>query len=176
VNIEADMVGLRLPCQIEYLHQCRDAHAIHSALLRKGCGVGHSRLQASDVIALQLRQCERTDRGPLGVEKLAVWGARVVGVETAVMADDENPVAGHREIELERGHADRQRGREGREGVFRYQTAGAAMALQVECDRRRIQDEADGNDCRRGVLPWTRSKLAPQRRAAGAYDDCETLL
>src|SRR5262249_39546641 len=39
-------------------------------------GVGRSRLQASDVIALQLRQCERTDRGPLGVEKLAV-GERV---------------------------------------------------------------------------------------------------
>src|SRR5262245_20938028 len=124
------MVGLRLPCQIKYLHQCRDAHAIHSALLRKGRGVGRARLQASDVIALQLRQCERTDRGPLGGEKRAVRSARVVGVETAVVADDENPIAGHGEIELERGHAARERRREGRQRVFRRQTAGAAMACR----------------------------------------------
>jgi hypothetical protein len=93
-NIEADMVGLGLPCQIEDLHQCRDADAIHSPLLRKGRGVGRSGLQAPDVIALELRQCERTDRGPLGVEKLVVRSARVVGVETVVVADDESPVAG----------------------------------------------------------------------------------
>src|SRR5262249_44955966 len=75
----------RLPCQIEYLHQCRDADAIHSPLLRKGRGVGRCGLQASDVIALQLCQCEQTDRGPLGVEKLPVRGAGVVGVEMAVV-------------------------------------------------------------------------------------------
>src|SRR5215469_16558336 len=49
-------------------------------LLRKGRGVGRSGLQASDVIALELRQCERTDRGPLGGEKRAVRPARMVGV------------------------------------------------------------------------------------------------
>ena len=101
------MVGLGPPCQIEYLHQCRDADAIHSPLLGKGRGVGRARLQASDVIALHVRQRERTDRGSLGVEEPPVRSARVVGVETAVVADDENPVAGHGEIELERGHADR---------------------------------------------------------------------
>ena len=88
-------------------------------------------------MVLQLRQCERTDRGPRGGEKRAVRSARVIGVETAVVADDKNPIAGHGEIELERGHADRQRGREGRQRVFRRQTAGAAMALQVECAGRR---------------------------------------
>jgi hypothetical protein len=107
------------------------------SLLGKGRGEGGTGLQASHVIALHLRQCERADRGSLGVEKFAVRPPRVVGVETAVVADDENAVAGHGEIELERGHADRQRRSEGFEGVFRRQTACAAMALQVECARRR---------------------------------------
>src|SRR6516225_4314694 len=167
------MVGLRLPYQIEYLHQCRDAHAIHSALLRKGRGVGRARLQASDVIALQLRQCERTDRGPPGGEKRAVRSARVVGVETAVVADDENPIAGHDEIELERGHADRQRAREGRQRVFRRQTAGAAIALQVECAAAEHRTTltitiAAAMSFSMGSAPL---RLAPQPRAADAYDN-----
>src|SRR5215831_11667483 len=162
-NIEADMVDLRLPCQIEYLHQCLDADAIHSPLLRKGRGVGRSGLRASDVIALQLRQCQRTDRGPLGVEKLAVRRARVVGVETAVVADDENLVAGHGEIELERRHADRQRHGEGRERVFRRQTACTAVALQVKGDGHRIQDEADGNH--RGCSDFRHGRALSSRRS-----------
>src|SRR5262252_3071339 len=162
-NIEADMIGLRLPCQIEYLHQRRDADAIPSPLLWKGRGVDRSGLQASDVIALQLCQCERMDRGPLGVEKLPVRGAGVVGVETAVVADDENPVAGHGEIELERRHPDRQRHGEGWERVFRRQAACAAMTLQVERDGRRTQDEADGND--RGCGDFSHGR-APSSRTS----------
>src|SRR5262249_44924244 len=110
--------------------------------------------------------CERTDRGPLGVEKLPVRGAGVVGVETPVVADDENPVAGHGEIELERRHADRQRHGEGWERVFRRQAACAAMTLQVERDGRRTQDEADGNDrgcgdfCH-GRAPSSRTSVEP---------------
>ncbi len=49
------------------------------------------------------------------------------------MADDEHAVFGHGEVELERGDADRERRREGFEGIFRDQSPRAAMALQVEC-------------------------------------------
>src|SRR5262249_31374471 len=91
-------------------------------------------------------------------------GARVwSGVETAVVADDENPVAGHGEIELERRHADRQRHGEGWGRVFRRQTACGAMALQVERDGRRTQDEADGND--RGCGDFRHGRAPSSRRS-----------
>jgi hypothetical protein len=58
------------------------------------------------------------------------------------------------------------------------QTARTAMALQVECDGRRAENETHGNDgggddfCH-GSAP---RKLAPQRRAVDAYDHSEKLL
>ena len=48
------------------------------------------------------------------------------------MTHHEHVVFGHREVELERGHADREREREGFERVLRRKPARAAMALQVE--------------------------------------------
>src|SRR5262249_10051651 len=155
------------------------ADAIHSPLLRKRRGVGRSGLQASDVIALQPRQCQRTDRGPLGAEKLAVRRARVVGVETAVVADDENVVAGHGEIELERRHADCQRRGESRERVFRRQTACTAVALQVECDGHRTQEEADDNhscgDSRHGHAPSSRHSVERPTLTTTARRYCDAV-
>src|SRR5262249_53272922 len=75
-NIETDMLGLRLPRQIEYLQQCRDADAIHSPLLRKGPGVARARLQASTAIGCRPGQCGRRDRGPSASRNLPS-GARV---------------------------------------------------------------------------------------------------
>jgi hypothetical protein len=72
-------------------------------------------------------------------------------------------VAGDGEIELERCHADRQRRVEGFEGVFRRQTACTAVALQVERDGRRTQDEADGNDRGGGDF---RHRRAPSSRGS----------
>ena len=60
-------------------------------------------------------------------------GARVMsGLSSNVVADDQDAVLRHREIEFERGDADLQRGLEGGEGVFGREPARAAMALQVE--------------------------------------------
>jgi hypothetical protein len=67
-----------------------------SRAARKPGGIGAAGLQASDIVALHLRQGERADRGSLGLENLPsgpVWS----GIETAVVADDENPIAGRGE-------------------------------------------------------------------------------
>ena len=43
------------------------------------------------------------------LEKLAVRPARMDGIETGIVADDQNAVFGHGEIEFERGDADLER-------------------------------------------------------------------
>ncbi len=52
------------------------------------------------------------------------------------MADDQHVVPGHREVELERRDADRERERKTLERVLGRKAARAAMALQVEGLRR----------------------------------------
>src|SRR5262249_18762156 len=112
---------------------------------------------------------------PLGSEKLAVRPARVIGIEPAVVADDQHAVLGHGEIELERGHADRERRGERFERVLRHQAAGAAMALQVEGDGGGGCNQARGKD-RRFDHPGHGSAPSDVWVPASAYDDYEKLL
>ena len=127
--------------QIEQLGQRRDARAVDRPLLGKARRIGAARLEPADVVALHLGERERADRRAFGVEEFPVRTARVIRIEPAVVADDQHVVPGHREIELERRDADRERGLEGRERVLGRKAARAAMALQVERVRGRRQAE-----------------------------------
>ena len=71
-------------------------------------------------------------RRPALGEKAAIGTTRGVRIEPLVVVYDENPIAGHGEVELECGHPDGQRRGEGRQGVLRSKPARAAMTLQIE--------------------------------------------
>src|SRR5262249_43065147 len=113
-----------------------DAHAVLALLLGKARSIGGTRLEPADVVAFHLGQGERADRRPLRRKELAVRTAAGIGVEKAVVADDQYAVLGHAEIELERGDTDLERGRERLERVLRRQPARATMSLQVEGEGR----------------------------------------
>ena len=88
-------------------------------LRRQARRIGAAGLEPADVVALHLGQRERADRRAFGAEELSVRTARMVRVETAVMAHHQHVVLGHREIELERRDADRQRARRTPQACFR---------------------------------------------------------
>ncbi len=126
--------------EIEDVGQRRDADIVGATLRREARGVGGARLEASDVVALQLREGERTDGRSLFFQEGAIRPACVLGIEIRVMADDENVVPGHGEVEFKRGDADFQRGLERQNCVFRREPAGAAMALQIESVSRKSHE------------------------------------
>ena len=140
------MVRTGAPRQIKQLRQRRNARAVDRLLLGKALRVLGAGLEPADVVLLHFRERERADRRTLAGEKLAVGSARVFRIEPPVVAHDQHVVFRHREVELERRHADPQRRLETRERVFGREPARAAVALQVEGVRLRGQA---GQHCER---------------------------
>ena len=147
LDVEADVVGAGAANEVEHLGEARDAGAVGRLLGGKAAPVGRTRLQPPDVVAGQLREGQRPDRRPDLAQELAVRTARGVRVEPRVVMDDEDAVAGHAEVELERRNADRECLREGGKRVLGREPARAAMALQVE--RSRLDGPLIGALCRR---------------------------
>ena len=71
--------------------------------------------------------------GTRTAEKLALRPARVDGIETGIVADHQNSVFGHGEIEFQRGDADLKRAGESLDRILRREAAGSAMTLQIKC-------------------------------------------
>ena len=98
--------------------------------------VAGRRVEPPDVVALELGVAQRVDHRPGRAEPLAVRSARGVRHQPALVRDHHHAVARHPDVELERGHADRERARERGQRVLRREAARAAVALEVEGMRR----------------------------------------
>jgi hypothetical protein len=143
LDVEAHVIGAPLGRKREHVRQQRNACAVRGTLLREIRRVGGAGLKTADVVLPEFRERERTDRRAFGFEEFSVRSARVVRVEAPVMAYDQHAIPGHRDIKLERGHADRQRRVERRERVFGCQAPRAAVALQVKRLARRGGEQHD---------------------------------
>ena len=128
----------------EELGQGREALAVDRLLLGVLLAVFAGRVHATDVIALEVVEGQRADGRSGGREPLPVRSARQVGIEQRVVADDDDAVAGHREVGFERRDAEILRHLEPGQRVFGCEPARAAMALQVE---RRCQPGTSRPDC-----------------------------
>ncbi len=173
LDVEAHMMRAAVAHQVKQLGERRDADAVHAVLLRQGRGVGRPGLQPPDIVALDLGQGQRVDRRPRAGEELAVGSAGMVGVEAAVVADDQDAVLGHGEVELERRDADPKGRRERLEGVLGREATRAAMALEVEGEGvrrcRHANHESRGGDPHGCPPKSSKGELLPRSIAQRHY-------
>jgi hypothetical protein len=109
-----------------------DARAVAWRLVGELRRIGRPRPDPPDIIGRELGQTQRADQRPTHRQPGAVGPPYEVRIERGIVADNRNPVGGHRHIELETVDADRQRGRKSRQRVLRKQAPRPAMALQID--------------------------------------------
>src|SRR5581483_6760691 len=117
--------------QVEQFREFRNACAIARLLLRKAARIVASRPQAPDVVALQLRVGQAVNRRGCA-HPLPIRPACDVGIEPAVVVNDDDAVARDADVQLQGRDAQLQRAREGRQRVLRQVPARAAVALHVD--------------------------------------------
>ena len=117
--------------------------AVHRHLVGELACIACRRIEPPDIVALELGIGQVVDQRPGLRDPPAVRSAGDIGRHPALVRDDDHPVAGHADVELERADAEGERLGEGRQGVLRSQAARAAMTLEIEgvCRERDAADE-----------------------------------
>ena len=122
--------------QREDLGERRDGDPVAALLLGEALGRPAAGAQAADVVGAELGARQLEDRRGRRLQPGAVGPARALRIEPAVVVDHQDPVAGHGQVHLQGGHAERQRRREAGQAVLGMVAARAAVALQVEGGER----------------------------------------
>ena len=98
-----------------------------------------TRIDPSDIVALQLRERAVPDRRSRVLEPPAALVTGDGGVQAAIVTDDRDAIARDAAIELERGYAKLERAGKRRQCVLGPQAAGAAVTLNVESYERLVR-------------------------------------
>ena len=156
------------------LAQGRDRRARHRLLVGKLLGIGAVRPDPADVVFFYLRK-RQPDEGNAGRGDIgAVGPAREVGIEAALMGDDERAVGRDADVELQRVHAHRQRVGERGKRVFGPQRAAAPVGFDVEGhDLSMDAKEKDGRSHhppRHASPPLFRGRRSPPASDCAARD------
>jgi len=129
LDVEADLLIAGFLDQRKQVHETGNARPIDRLLLEKLFRVIRAGLDAPHVVLLQLREREGMDCGPRTLEPPAGIISRDVRVQRRVVGNHDDAVLGDVRVELQRGHAEGQGGREGREGVLRRESTRPSMTL-----------------------------------------------
>ena len=107
-DVEAHLVGSQILHQLEQRSQRGDALPVAWLLVRKVAGVAAGRVDASDVIALDLGQTQRADQRPTLGQPLAFGIARDGGVQCWIVRDHGHAIGGDGDVQFQRRDAQAQ--------------------------------------------------------------------